>query len=324
MARPKRIDLPFSLYHVLSRTVSGELAFRDAADFARFLSYLARYLKQFSFHLHAYCLMDTHFHILVESEARGGLSEFMRRLLTAYTVYYNRRHMRHGPLFQGRFKSYLVDKSEYLLAVSRYIHLNPAKKSSPAAHERHPWSSMRHYLNGGEPDFLHTAEILSWFKGDRPAYAAFVHEGLSEGMKPGVMQQRYIAGEPFAKRVRLRLEQIATDGSRAAAAMAKKNVESARREEQAAGRLLSLVAGHFKMNRSALIGGARMHGRTGQARTVLIALLHERLTWTYDQIARYVGLPHISAIAYHLKKAGEDEALKETLATLSGEPDREI
>ena len=85
MARPKRIDLPLCLYHVHSRTNSGDAAFLDSKDKQKFLYYLEKYLVLLSFRVHAWCLMANHFYLLLESGERVGLSEFMRRLLTAYT-----------------------------------------------------------------------------------------------------------------------------------------------------------------------------------------------------------------------------------------------
>ena len=127
MARPKRIDLPFSLYHVLSGTNKRDKAFRDSRDENTFLSFVEKYSNIFSLRIHAWCLMPTFFHLLLETTDRPSLSEFMRRLLTAYTMYFNRRHKRNGYLLQGRFKSYIVDKTNYLLDLSRYIHLIPVE-----------------------------------------------------------------------------------------------------------------------------------------------------------------------------------------------------
>jgi len=156
MTRPKRIDLSFSLYHILSRTNSGDTAFQDNKDRSKFLEYVSRYTQLFDYRIHAWCLMSTHFHLFLESDQVPQLSEFMRRLLTAYTVYYNRRHRRHGHLFQGRFKSYIVDKSDYFLSLSRYIHLNPRETERPQDPFRYQGSSLRYYIKGGEPNFLHT------------------------------------------------------------------------------------------------------------------------------------------------------------------------
>ena len=138
-----RIDLPFCLYHVISRTNSGEIAFTGKREMDKFLGYLEKYSKIFNFRIHAWCLMPNHFHLLLESTDQARLSELMRRLLTAYTIFCNRRRGRHGHLFQGRFKSFVVDKSEYLLELSRYIHLNPARMKKQVDPEIYYGSSLR-------------------------------------------------------------------------------------------------------------------------------------------------------------------------------------
>ena len=127
-----------------------------------FLEYLTGYLEQFEMRIYAYCLMHTHFHLLIESR-KSNLSEYMRRLLTAYTVWFNRRHQTRGHLFAGRFKSIVVERGDYLVAVSRYIHRNPVDASLVKNAEDYPWSSMRVYAGKREPGFVYTREILSWF-----------------------------------------------------------------------------------------------------------------------------------------------------------------
>ncbi len=145
----------------------------------------------FECRIHACCLRDTHFHLLLENSARTCLSEQMRRLITAYTAHYNRRHNHHGHLFQEHFKSLLVDKSGYFLTVSRYIHLNPARDCSPGKALGYPVSTLRHYADSGEPGFLET--------GGRAKYAQHVMEGLNDKTFPPVLQQRHIGNMAFGR-----------------------------------------------------------------------------------------------------------------------------
>lgn len=134
MARPLRIHFPGAIYHVCSRMLGSwkserNQLFRDDKDRERFLGGLQRSVQDFEVRLYLFCLMSNHFHLLVETP-RGNLSKFMQSLNTGYTVYYNRRHRRHGHLLDGRYKSELVAGDEYLLKLSRYIHLNPVSTSS--------------------------------------------------------------------------------------------------------------------------------------------------------------------------------------------------
>ena len=131
MARPLRIHFPGAIYHVSSRLLGSwksekSQLFRDARDRERFLERLRQSVKDFEVRLYLYCMMSNHFHLLVETP-RGNLSKFMQSLNTGFTIYYNRCHQRHGHLLDGRYKAELVAGDEYLLKLSRYIHLNPVK-----------------------------------------------------------------------------------------------------------------------------------------------------------------------------------------------------
>ena len=313
MVRPKRIDLPHCLYHVLSRSNSGDIVFRDRRDQDKFLHYLSKYCHLLSFRVHAWCLMQNHFHLLLESTNRPSLSEFMRRLLTAYTVYYNRRHSRHGHLFQGRFKSYVVDKKSYLLSLSRYIHLNPFQKKKAKHPEKYQGSSLRYYINGGEPPYLYTGEILSFFKGMRKRYAKFVRDGLDEKLKLEIVNQRYLGDEAFVHRMRKRLGYLKESGSRAAVASRKRRHSLEEIEEKKARKILDVVAKRFKISKKSILGKKGFHGGVGKARSVALYFLHQHLPWTYSELASYLGLKNKSSIDYHLRKAKDSRELKKII-----------
>ncbi len=306
MARLKRIDLPFTLYHVMSRTNSGDIAFRDHADFHRFLSYLQKYIRMFDFRLHAYCLLPNHFHLLVESGKDLYLSEFMRRLLTAYTIYFNRRNNRHGHLFQGRFKSLVVEKNDYYLAVSRYIHTNPARLEKPVEPSRYEWSSLRYYLQGGEPDWLYTKDILTWFDGDRIAHARFVEEGMDQEISSLIMNRRFVGGEAFAARYSKRAarhEGIQTGDVTGSASASFAYAE----------KLLQTVCSEFHIQAHLL----RMHVRRKgpnravvEAKSIVISILRSQTTWTCRQIADFLGIKSISMVYRHLDFAENDAEIR--------------
>ena len=129
MARPLRVEFPGAIYHVNVRMLGNwkreaNLLFEDDADRLRFLGRLGERVEQFEVRLYLVTLMANHFHLVVETPA-GNLGRFMQSLSTAYTVYFNRRHGRHGHLLDGRYKAKLVEGDDYLLALSRYVHLNP-------------------------------------------------------------------------------------------------------------------------------------------------------------------------------------------------------
>jgi REP element-mobilizing transposase RayT len=154
MARPLRIQYPGAMYHVMCRGNERREIFRGEEDRTAFLRFLGRSLEIYSVTLHAFVLMEEHYHLLVETPV-GNLAEFMRHFNISYTGFFNRQHKRVGHLYQGRYKSILVEQESYLAMVSRYIHLNPIRlKSLEKATVRekfeilcqYPWSSLPGYL----------------------------------------------------------------------------------------------------------------------------------------------------------------------------------
>ncbi|WMN60889.1 transposase [Pseudoalteromonas xiamenensis] len=115
------------MYHVTSRGNERQTIYRDEDDFARFLAVLMSVCERFNWVIHSYCLMTNHYHLLVETPD-ANLAKGMRQLNGVYTQQFNRKYQRVGHLFQGRYKSILVDKDSYLLELCRYIVLNPVRE----------------------------------------------------------------------------------------------------------------------------------------------------------------------------------------------------
>ena len=142
MARPLRIEFSGAIYHVTSRGNARCAIYEDDEDRRAFLSALDRVMVRFHWICHAYCLMDNHYHLLIETP-EGNLSQGMRQLNGVYTQGFNRRHNRVGHLFQGRFKAIVVDRDSYLLELCRYIVLNPVRAGEVSRPEEYRWSSYR-------------------------------------------------------------------------------------------------------------------------------------------------------------------------------------
>jgi putative transposase len=179
MARPLRIEFEHALYHITARGFEKKTIFLDVSNRKKFLYYLKENLTRYNVLLYAYVLMDNHYHLLLET-LMPNLNRFMHDLNTSYSVYYNRRMNRVGPLFQGRYKSLLVDKESYLLELSRYIHLNPVRSGLTEA-EKYPWSSYRTYLGLNKVEWINWEWIKERF-GNHPfvKYRKFVVDGLRE------------------------------------------------------------------------------------------------------------------------------------------------
>lgn len=150
MARPLRIEYPGAIYHVLSRGDRREAIFKDDPDRRLFLDLLGRTCRRTGWQIHAYCLMNNHFHLVAETP-RSNLSAGMQWLLGSYTQQFNRRHRLWGHLFGGRYKALLVDGrgADYLRQVCDYVHLNPVRArmlSDKSKVHSYRWSSCAHYL----------------------------------------------------------------------------------------------------------------------------------------------------------------------------------
>jgi putative transposase len=193
MARPKRIQYEGAVYHITIRGNARSALFFDDLDRHRFLRILEESVCSFDIHLYLFCLMTNHVHMVLETPG-ANLSQFMHRLQTAYTVYFNRRHRRVGHLMQGRYGSRLVDREGYMLQLSRYVHLNPVFVSSV---KRKPlperisllrgyrWSSYRSYIGRSKRfGFVDYSEVLSSMNVGRSKasseYRRFVESGISE------------------------------------------------------------------------------------------------------------------------------------------------
>lgn len=126
MSRPLRLEFPGAIHHVTARGNARGDIFPDDEDRSLFLAVLAEAVIRFGWLCHAYCLMDNHYHLLIETP-HGNLSPGMRQINGVYTQRFNRCHARTGHLFQGRFKAILVERDSYLLELCRYIVLNPVR-----------------------------------------------------------------------------------------------------------------------------------------------------------------------------------------------------
>ena len=164
--------------------------FRDDQDKTRFLERLGQTVSEGKSTVYAWVLMDNHVHILFKS-GKDGISAVMRKLLTWYAQYFNRKHRRTGHLFENRYKSILCDEDNYLLALIRYIHLNPIRANIVATIEqldRHPWSGHRTLIGKARHPWMDVDHALSEFGTTRRKaineYRRFMQEGQNQGHLP--------------------------------------------------------------------------------------------------------------------------------------------
>ena len=144
MARPYRLQAEDTLYHIISRGNDRKKIFLKERDYLKFLKNLEIARDRYAFHLYAYVLMTNHVHLLLETTA-PNISQIMQNINSSYTTYFNIKHKKSGHLFQGRYKSIVVDKDAYLLELTRYIHLNPVRAKMVRSPSDYPWSSWSEY-----------------------------------------------------------------------------------------------------------------------------------------------------------------------------------
>lgn len=288
MARQLRILYPNAFYHITCRGNDRRVIFRDDHDRRRFLEQLRIALDMFGVRLHAYVLMSNHFHLIIETP-KPNLSEFMRQFNISYTGYYNRRHRRIGHLYQGRFKAIVVDKDSYLLELSRYVHLNPVRiktKSQRSLTERirqishYQWSSLPGYLDGKSKVSWMTYEtVLEYMGGSRQKYAAFVQDGIREGLATPweeLLAQTVLGDDEF-------IEKLKGMGIKGAA----KDQPSYRVIQRVdAEALIKKAAHYFRLDEGDL---TRKRGRHRQERAVVMELLHRHSGLTQRMIGERFG-----------------------------------
>lgn len=145
MSSNPRSQSDFEIYHIVVKGINDQFIFEDNEDKNCFMDILSRYKNKYGFYIHAYCLMDNHVHLLLKMDYRG-LSNAIRDICSRYVTYFNDRHQRSGPLFQGRFQSFPVDEADYYMTVLRYILYNPVKAGMAVVPEDYTFSSAGEYF----------------------------------------------------------------------------------------------------------------------------------------------------------------------------------
>jgi len=323
MARPLRIERAGGWYHVTARGNEQRAIYRDDRDRQHFCELLGELVKRFRVRLHAFVLMDNHYHLLLELK-EANLSLAAQWLNVSYSVWFNRRHERSGHLFQGRFKSVVVEPAAWGLELSRYVHLNPVRLGAMKLGKReqqqmrsgvsrapdprmieqrlsrlrgYRWSSYRAYVGlARRPDWLDCETVLGLGGGlrgePRRAYGSYVESAVREGLTKSpweeLMEQVVLGGASFLEKLR-------------------EHVRGDRREQGAAGRLLvarplvsQLVANLEKLRREKWIEFRDRYGDTG--RDLVLYLARRRCGLKLKELAEMAGMKDYSAAALAIKR----------------------
>lgn len=206
MSRPLRIEYPGALYNVTTRGNARRAIFKDNRDRLLFLDALKKVTDRYHWICHAYCLMNNHYHLVIETP-EGNLAKGMRQLNGIYTQAYNRRHRRVGHLFQGRYKAIVVDKESHLLEVCRYVVLNPVRAKAIKDVEKWKWSSYGGTSGLAKPHVVLTVDwVLAQFGEKRTLaqkrYGEFVKDGIGgEKIHDTVKAQSILGREDFVEKL---------------------------------------------------------------------------------------------------------------------------
>lgn len=207
MGRPLRIEYPGALYHIISRGNERRSIFLDNADRFKFLAILKDYHERYNVLIHSFVLMDNHYHLILETP-KANLVEVMHGINGVYTGYFNRRHVRCGHLFQGRYKGILVDKDAYLVELSRYVHLNPVRAEIVEKPEYYTWSSYTTYIGKEkEHPWIEYSWVLGQFDKDkeiaRKKYRKYIEEPVhKDNLAQELSGQIILGGERFIEKIR--------------------------------------------------------------------------------------------------------------------------
>ena len=209
MARVCRLQGSDCFYHVLSRGDGRKDIYKSSRDFEKFLEYVRKAKEKYQFYLHAYCLMSNHYHLLLET-LHPNLSRIMQYVNTAYTVYYNVKRGKSGHLFQGRYKSILVEQDSYYGELTRYIHRNPLRARIVEKADEYRWSSYRAYLGRKHDGVIDTDRVRECLGMDAHQYKAYLESvrGTEKNPQKEVYAGFLLGGIDFIKE---KLEELGHD-----------------------------------------------------------------------------------------------------------------
>jgi len=236
MSRPLRLEFPGACYHVTSRGNGGQPIFAAIDDARTFLDLLATEVAQQRWLCHGYCLMENHYHLLIETP-EPNLGRGMGRLNMRYSQWFGRRHGRPGHLFRGRYKAIIFEKERWLLPLARHVATNPVRTRSVNRVDQWRWSSYRALAGLEEcPAWLTAGRVLERFDGDRrAAWRDYVEAGLDAPSPWNELRAgHYLGGEEFLRRLK------STIGGRSLDQVPSAMADPARPTED---RILAAVAG---------------------------------------------------------------------------------
>ena len=336
MPRQSRIDAPGALHHIIIRGIERRMIFRDNADRESFLDRLGGVLLETATPCYAWSLLGNHGHFLFRT-GEDPIAHVMRRVLTGYAVTFNRRHHRHGHLFQNRYKSILCEEDAYLKELVRYIHLNPLRAGlvkNLVDLESYPYSGHSVLMGKMEKDWQERSYVLGYFgTTERDAthqYLSFVAQGTEKGRRPELVGGgliRSVGGWKNLKELRGSGEKVRADerilgGSEFVERILKEANEDWERKSRLRQKgidlrqLVERIGAYFDLEIEDLKSGSKV-SNISQARAVLCYVGARKLGFPSVSIAEELGISP-SAVSRAILRGQKLLGQKDIEAVLSG------
>ncbi|GJL55522.1 MAG: hypothetical protein NPIRA02_26540 [Nitrospirales bacterium] len=295
MARPFRIEFEGAWFHVMNRGACRRKVFTTDEQRQYFLALLADTSERFNAEWHAYCLMDTHYHLLVRTP-EANLQRIMRHINGLYTQFYNRTEGRDGPLFRGRYKAILVEAQAYWTQLSRYIHRNPLEAKLVKRLDQYRWSSYPAYIGKHKrPPWLTSHYILKSLAahGAIDAYKAYIAEGTDEEVRAFYAKSKQppiLGSDTFKHNLKLSTKDIDVPDLREA------------RVRPTVKRIVEVVCQHLDVKTKSV--WALQRGRTSSnlARGMAMYLCQHVADMKLREIARKFGLKHYASASSSIRQ----------------------
>ncbi len=306
MPRSARLDIPGVLQHIMARGIEKREIYRDSRDRQAFLERLSKIITEGHAKLYAWALMPNHFHLLLRPQ-EASMAAMMRRLMTGYAVWHNRRHKRKGHLFQNRYKSVVVEEEPYFLELVRYIHLNPVRGkllTELGQLDSNPYTGHAVILGKHRYDCQDVDWVLSWFGHQagqaRRKYRSFVMSGFRQGVREelrggGLIRsaggRKQLAAVPKQEREKGD-ERILGNGS-FVDSIVKKHDSRKSRKNVSIDNILAEICRTCRIPRELILSGNRVR-RVSAARRIFFLRAHEEAGASYAALGRLCGLAHPS------------------------------
>jgi putative transposase len=317
MVRPLRIDYPNAVYHITNRGVNRQPIFFQEDDYQKFLDRLAQIHQRMKVIIHGYCLMPNHYHLEITTP-ESNISRSIQWLNQSYATYINIRHQRSGHLFQGRFKSVVIEIESHLAALTRYIHQNPIRAGIISNPIEYKWSSYRAYLGMDKIPWLNTSVTLKRFGRTLPEqrknYREFIEEQAPENPIKETVYGAILGSEQFIEKVQKKLKTRPDDREIS-------RLNTARRTMSIA-YIVNTISMKTGIKRPEI---KRKGGKRNRYREIAIYLCYMNCNTTNREIGHYFGGIDTSSVSEVIRRIKEklktDKQLEKEIKNINSELD---